>query len=66
MMDIYVKMEMIAKYLHFIIGKWALNSPNRKLLNYGTEEYSSVGKMVIFKVFTRMSNKLGSQFWKSL
>ena len=44
MMDIYVKMEI------FVIGKWALNSPNRKLLNYRTEENSSVGKLVIFKL----------------
>ena len=44
MMDIYVKMEMIANgFLHFIIGTWALNYQNRKLLNYRTEENSSVG-----------------------
>ena len=51
MMDINVKMEMIVnRFLHFIIGKWALNYPNRKLLNYQTEENSSVGKLVIFKL----------------
>ena len=51
MMDIYVKMEMIETgFFIFIIGKWALNSPNRKLLNYRTEENSSVGKLVIFKL----------------
>ena len=47
MMDIYVKMEMIAI---IIIEKWALNCPNRKLLNYRTEENSSVGKLVISKL----------------
>ena len=51
MMDIYVKIEMIANgFFILIIGKWALNSPNRKLLNYRTEENSSVGKLVIFKL----------------
>ena len=49
MMNIYVKMEMIKhRVLHF--QKWALNSHNRKLLNYRTEENSSVGKLVIFKL----------------
>ena len=47
MMDIYVKMEMIANgFLHF----HNLNSPKRKLLNNRTEENSSVGKLVIFKL----------------
>ena len=49
MMDIYVKMELITGFFIFIIGKWAHNSRNRKLLNYQTEENSSVGKLVIFK-----------------
>ena len=53
-MDIYVKMEMITnRQLAFfisIIGKWALNSRNRKLLNYRTKENASVGKFVIFKL----------------
>ena len=49
-MAIYVKMEMITDYFIFIIGKWALNSRIRKLLNYRTEENSSVGKLVIFKL----------------
>ena len=49
MMDIYAKIEMIIKrVLHFIIRKWALNSRKRKLLNYRTEENSSVGKLDIF------------------
>ena len=47
MMDLYVKMEMIT---NFIIGKWALNAHNWKLLSYRTEENSSVGKLVIFKL----------------
>ena len=47
MMDIYVKMEMIT---NFIIGKWALNAGNRKLLSYRMEENSSVGKLVVFKL----------------
>ena len=50
MMAIYVKMEMITEFFIFIIGKWALNSRKRKLLNYRTEENSSVGKSVIFKL----------------
>ena len=49
MMDIYVKMEMITKF-NFIIGKWALNARNRKLLSYRMEENSSVEKLVIFKL----------------
>ena len=49
MMDIYAKMEMIIKgFFIFIIRKWALNSRKRKLLNYRTEEKTSVGKMDIF------------------
>ena len=47
MMDIYVKMEMIT---NLIIGKWALNACNRKLLSYRTEENSSVGNLVILKL----------------
>ena len=52
MMDIYVEMEMIKKtgFFIFIIGKWALSSRNRILLNYRMEENSSVGKLVIFKL----------------
>ena len=46
-----MKMEMIANgFLHFHYRKWALNYQNRKLLNYRTEENSSVGKLVIFKL----------------
>ena len=45
MMDIYVKM-----ITNFIIGKWALNARNRKLLSYRTEENSSVGNLVILKL----------------
>ena len=49
MMDIYAKMEMIIKrVLHFHHKKRALNSRKRKLLNYRTEENSSVGKLDIF------------------
>ena len=48
MMVIYVKME--TGFFIFIIGKWALNSQNRKLMNYRMEENSSVGKLVIFKL----------------
>ena len=51
MIDINVKLEMIKTgFFIFIIGKWALNSRNRKLLNYRMEENSSVGKLVIFKL----------------
>ena len=46
----YVKMEMVTEFFIFIIGKWALNSGNRNLLNYRTEENSSVGNLVIFKL----------------
>ena len=48
MMDTYAKMEMIInRVLHLIIGKWAHNSRKRKLLDYRTEENSSVGELDI-------------------
>ena len=51
MMDIHVKMELIKiGFFIFIIGKYALNSRNRILLNYQMEENSSVRKLGIFKL----------------
>ena len=51
MMDIYDKIDMIANgFLYFDYRKVGSYSPNRKLLNYRTEENSSVGKLVIFKL----------------
>ena len=46
-----MKMEMIANgFLHFHYRKVGSHYQNRKLLNYRTEENSSVGKLVIFKL----------------
>ena len=51
MMDIYVKMEMITnRILHFHYWKVGFYFCNRKLLNYGMEENSSVGILAIFKL----------------